>query len=53
MFKGGPETYVNFKKPGFNIIRFVIIWDRQIPVMDVYNEDRLGETRINVEHKTA
>ncbi len=53
MFKGGPETYVNFKKWGFNSIRFVIIWDRQVPVIDLYNEDRLGEARVNVEQRTA
>lgn len=60
MFKGGPETHVNFKKWGFNSIRFVIIWDRQVPVLDVYNgdrrimnEERLGETRVNVEQRTA
>ncbi len=43
IFQGDKEVYANFKKLGFNSIRFIIIWAGLEPEPGVYNEEYLKE----------
>ena len=45
----GPETFSNFKKWGFNVIRLGIIWDGLEPEPSVYNEEYLRKIDKQIE----